>query len=551
MRRENVSHHGCAVQSTRTSMKQIHLLRRSGVVMAVAVLAAICPTPTLALTDPLTVAATPSDAVSADGRYISWVEHLIDAEDVNGGVPIRGGDGLVFSDLDRDGRLDIISVHEDSNHLRVAFATASPDKWILRTIAQGPLVEAIEDAAAGDLNGDGWPDLVIAAEEAHLAYFQNPGASARTAEWPSLIPEFAKGRGSWLRVFIADIDGDGKPDLAAANKGAPDIIRPEAGDPDNSPTSLITLSGAPLNAASWHEQVLYHTGVPNTALPIDYDGDGDLDVLAAQRIQQKMVLVENQGKASDGSLKIREWPINIAPAFPAPDDWRGLANAFQAEFADLDRDGRVDLIVNVLERSKSYQEPKAGLGWLQQPATPDAPWLYHRIGGTLPDWVIGIHMADIDGDGDLDAVSGGYSGLNIVEGAYSGASRDFDDPTVDATSTVGRIAWFENPGEPVQAWKRHDITRQVRGMNDMFISRDMDGDGDVDLVTTRGNSGRFDGVVWLEQVRSKDQRPAYRAARKKESRHLPLPPSDWLLRYRHNTSFIAPNKVKKPNSKGE
>jgi hypothetical protein len=525
-------------------MKHIHFFRRSGVVAAVAALAAIWTMPSAALTDPLTVAATPSEAVARDGSYISWVEHIIDAQDVNGGEPIRGGDGLVMVDLDRDGRLDIVSVHEDSNHLRAAFATQTPDKWVLRTIAQGPIVQAIEDVAAGDLNGDGWPDLVIAAEEAHLAYFQNPGVNARTAQWQSLIPDFAKGRGSWLRVSIADINGDGKPDLTAANKGAPDLIRPEAGDPDNSPTSLITWSGPPLDPASWHEQVLYSTGVPNTALPVDFDGDGDMDVLAAQRIQQKMVLVENLGKAPDGSLKIREWPITIAPSFSAPADWRGLSNAFQAEFADLNRDGRIDLVVNVLERSKSHSELQAGLGWLQQPAKPDAAWIYHRIGGTLPDWVIGIHLADIDGDGDLDAVTGGYSGLNIIEGAYSGASRDFDDPTVDAASSVGRIAWFENPGDPEQNWKRHDITRQVRGMNDMFVSRDMDGDGDIDLVTTRGNSGAFDGVVWLEQVRTKKTRPAYRAARRKESRHLPLPPDDWFVRYKHATSFIAPNKTK-------
>lgn len=529
-------------------MKRLRQLLRSGTAVAMAAMVASCATTTTPLAGPLTVAETPSDAVAPDGRYISWVEHIIDAEDVNGGMPIRGGDGLVMADLDRDGRLDVISVHEDSNHLRVAFATVSPNKWVLRTIAEGSIVAAIEDVAAGDLNGDGWPDLVIAAEEGHLAYFENPGTDARTGQWQSLIPDFAMGRGSWLRVFIADINGDGKPDLTAANKGAPDMIRPDAGDPDNSPTSLITLSGPPLNPASWHEQTLYSAGVPNTALPVDYDGDGDIDVLAAQRIQQKMVLIENLGNAADGSLKSRAWPIAIVPAFPAPADWCGLANAFQADFADLDRDGRVDLIVNVLERSKSYTGLQAGLGWLQQPTKPGAPWIYHRIGETLPDWVIGIQLADIDGDADLDAVTGGYSGLNVVDGAYSGASRDFDDPTVDATSSIGRIAWFENPGDPAQAWKRHDITRQVRGMNDMFVSRDMDGDGDTDLVTTRGNSGSFDGVVWLEQVRSKQPRAAYQAARKVESRHLPLPPADWFAHYKHTTSFIAPNKTNKPES---
>ena len=39
------------------------------------------------------IADTPTRARSADGRWISWREHIIDDEAV-GGVAIRGGDGL-------------------------------------------------------------------------------------------------------------------------------------------------------------------------------------------------------------------------------------------------------------------------------------------------------------------------------------------------------------------------------------------------------------------------------------------------------------------------
>ena len=114
------------------------------------------------------------------------------------------------------------------------------------------------------------------------------------------------------------------------------------------------------------------------------------------------------------------------------------------------------------------------------------------------------------------------------------------EPT--AADTVGRIAWFENPGSPDGAWRRHDISRRVRGMFDQFVARDMDGDGDVDLVGTRGNSGRFDGVFWLEQVRSDSPRPAFTPARAEESRALPLPPDDWLERYGAASTLVAPNK---------
>src|SRR5688572_15403741 len=77
-------------------------------------------------------------ARAADGKYISWREHLIDDEAL-GGIAIRGGDGLKIADLDKDGYADIVSVHEAdtqydgalSGYIRIAFGTNSPDRWVL------------------------------------------------------------------------------------------------------------------------------------------------------------------------------------------------------------------------------------------------------------------------------------------------------------------------------------------------------------------------------------------------------------------------------------
>lgn len=500
--------------------------------------------PSTEATDPLAVADTPSDARAPDGRYISWREHLIDDEQTNGGVPIRGGDGLALGDIDRDGLPDIVSVHEDSNHLRIAFGTDSADAWQLVTVGEGEEVAAIEDVAIGDLNGDGWPDLVAACEEAHLAYFQNPAEGARRGEWPSLIPDITEGRGSWLRVFIADINEDGSMDVLAANKGSPDIIDPSSPVSEGLPTSLFTIEGDPLKQDSWKEQVLSREVVPNTAMPVDIDNDGDLDVLAAARIEQTMTLLEMVEPQGEEGVRVQPHPIRIEAGFSVPDGWSGRSSAFQSAFADLDGDDRKDLVVSVSETSGAGNEPVfGGLGWLHQPETLDEPWIYHRIGETLPDIIAGIALADIDGDGDLDAVTGGYSGLNILAGSYSGASRDRDDPRVTPASTVGRIAWFENPGKPTGAWARHDISRRVRGMYDGFIPRDLDGDGDMDLIATRGNSGEFDGVFWLEQVRTDEPMAVFTAARSDESRPLPLPPENWLELYGEEVTYVAPNKV--------
>jgi len=309
-----------------------------------------------------TIADTLSQAQTSEHSYISWAEHLIDSEDINGGLALRGGDGLKLADIDGDVHIDIVSVHEDSNHLRIAFGTNSSDKWDLVTIASGADVMGIEDVALGDLNGDGWLDIVAACEQGHILYLQNPGAMVRTTPWARTIPTQSKNKGSWLRVFFADMDNDGQLEVLAANKGGVDIIDVEAGEPQRGSLSLFKITGGPLDPDMWHEQSLWNKGVPNTAIPIDIDRDGDIDVLTGSRLTHETLLflkgAENRGEWLQISIQM------ISGTGLAK--WTGRSNVFHATFADLNYDGRTDILLAIREQVEGA-EPVQSLGWVQQP----------------------------------------------------------------------------------------------------------------------------------------------------------------------------------------
>ncbi len=304
-----------------------------------------------------------------------------------------------------------------------------------------------------DLDGDGDLDVTSADYTPHncLYWYENDGRGQFTRHHIQKDdPERLE------RHQIADIDQDGHLDVVIVKNLRGDLL-------------WFRNSGTPRDSQLWTRYVIT-TDLPGAydVAVADFDRDGDLDVAASSwRLGNQFAWFEN-----DSTPRVGAWKKHLIAS--------DVLETRTMRAADFNGDGHVDLLGTVSDGHRTM--------WYENRGDPARRgWTPHVIDDTLPRPVHGAPV-DIDRDGDLDVVM-------ALGMPYEPGQASAEDRRVDRRESQ-QVVWYENNGRPAAgAWPRHPI---VTGFDDAFeaTAGDLDGDGDVDVVATSWrNPGR---IAWFE-----------------------------------------------------
>jgi hypothetical protein len=254
------------------------------------------------------------------------------ASPVNYAARSAGTEQVTIGDLNGDGKPDLAVTNR--------LATASPAENVVAVLvnmgggtfapstAAGPLSSVPGAAAIGDLNADGKADLVVVdVYGATVSVLLGTGNGAFAT--PASYQLGTNSSMTYLvAVAIADLDGNGRPDLAVQVDGRATVL-------------LDTGNGAFAVGGSYP---CSQYGVANGSIAIaDLDGDGKADIVGPTLAEGGVCVLYGSGGG----------------AFRAPVNYPLAGDAESIAVSDLDGDGKPDLAaaltygeVSVLRNSK-------------------------------------------------------------------------------------------------------------------------------------------------------------------------------------------------------
>ena len=295
--------------------------------------------------------------------------------------------------------------------------------------------------AAGDVDGDGAPDLIVSEPAPGVRLFLNRG-NGRFAKAPAAdLPTTERSNAAAL----ADVDADGDLDLILAN-----------GSTNNPPVlNQLFLNDGRGRFSEAAGQLPPHLDETTSVLAFDVDRDGDLDLVFGNRVprtpssvtrgQDRLYLNDGRGFFSDAT------PSHL----PVAEESTSCLAA-----SDVDGDGDVDLVLGagliVQSRNRIYLNDGTG-AFREQP-------------GLLPrtfNGIEGLAAGDIDGDRDADLILVGRQRTDVY--VNDGTGR-----FVDETAARMPVLW--------------------QGRGGAAVLCDLDNDGDLDLSVTGNGIYANDGT---------------------------------------------------------